>query len=78
MNLLYLAITRYQSNQKHFFQNTIKTLNICFEIHICFETLLKSNDLKLKSNCVVQQKKFCNLLKEIRSTQDPGTAQTAF
>ena len=33
--------------------------------------VLKINDLKLKSNSVVQQKKFCNLLKEKRSTQNP-------
>ena len=32
---------------------------------------LKINDLKLKSNSVLQQKKFYNLLKEKRSTQDP-------
>ena len=32
---------------------------------------LKTNDLKLKSNSVVQQKKFCNLLKGKRSTQNP-------
>ena len=32
---------------------------------------MKSNDRKLKSNSVVQQKKFYNLLKEKRSTQDP-------
>ena len=32
---------------------------------------LKINNLKLKSNIVVQQKKFCNLLKEKRSTQNP-------
>ena len=31
--------------------------------HICSK-FLKINDLKLKSNSVVQQKKFCNLLKE--------------
>ena len=33
--------------------------------------VLKINDLKLKSNSIVQQKKFCNLLKEKRSTQNP-------
>ena len=38
--------------------------------HICSK-FLKINDLKLKSNSVAQQKKFCNLLKEKRSTQDP-------
>ena len=38
--------------------------------HICSK-FLKINDLKLKSNSVVQQKKFCNLLKEKRSTQNP-------
>ena len=38
--------------------------------HIC-STFLKSYDLKLKSNSVVQQKKFYNLSKEKRSTQDP-------
>ena len=32
---------------------------------------MKINNLKLKSNSVVQQKKFYNLLKEKRSTQDP-------
>ena len=39
-------------------------------VHICSK-FLKSNDLKLKSNSVVQQKKFYNFLKEKRSTQDP-------
>ena len=39
-------------------------------IHISSK-FLKINDLKLKSNSVVQQKKFCNLLKEKRSTQNP-------
>ena len=38
--------------------------------HICSK-FLKINDLKLKSNSVVQQKKFCNLLKEKHSTQNP-------
>ena len=32
---------------------------------------MKINDLKLKSNSAAQQKKFCNLLKEKRSTQNP-------
>ena len=32
---------------------------------------MKINDLKRKSNNVVQQKKFCKLLKEKRSTQNP-------
>ena len=31
---------------------------------------MKSNDLKLKSNSFVQQKKFYHLFKEKRSTQD--------
>ena len=38
--------------------------------HIC-SMFLKINDLKLRSNSAVQQKKFCNLLKEKRSTQNP-------
>ena len=38
--------------------------------HTCSK-FLKINVLKLKSNSVVQQKKFCNLLKEKRSTQKP-------
>ena len=38
--------------------------------HICSK-FLKINDLKLKSNSIVQQKKFCNPLKEERSTQNP-------
>ena len=38
--------------------------------HICSK-FLKINDLKLKSNSVVQQKKFCNLLKEKPSNQNP-------
>ena len=38
--------------------------------HTCSK-FLKIKDLKLKSNSVVQQKKFCNLLKEKRSTQNP-------
>ena len=33
---------------------------------------LKICDLELKSNTVVQQKKFCKVLKEKRSTLDPG------
>ena len=32
---------------------------------------MKRNNLKLKSNSVVEQKKFCNLLKEKLSTEDP-------
>ena len=36
-----------------------------------YSKFLKSNELKLKSNSVVQQKKFYNLLKEKRSTQNP-------
>ena len=32
---------------------------------------MKSNNLKLKSNSVVQQKKFHNLLQEKSSTKDP-------
>ena len=32
---------------------------------------MKINDFKLKSNSAVQQKKFCNLLKEKRSIQNP-------
>ena len=32
---------------------------------------MKINDLTLKSNSVVQQKKFCNLLKEKHSTENP-------
>ena len=36
-----------------------------------YSKFLKSNELKLKSNSVVQQKKFYNLLIEKRSTQDP-------
>ena len=39
-------------------------------VHVCSK-FLKIKDLKLKSNSVVQQKKFCNLLKEKRSTQNP-------
>ena len=38
--------------------------------HICSK-FLEINNLKLKSNSVVQQKKFCNTLKEKRSTQNP-------
>ena len=38
--------------------------------HICSK-FLKIKDLKLKSNNAVQEKKFCNLLKEKRSAQDP-------
>ena len=48
--------------------------NLCFNSidypHICSK-ILKINDLKLKSNSVGPQKKFCNLLKEKRSTQNP-------
>ena len=38
--------------------------------HICSK-FLKINNLKLKSSSAVQQKKFCNLLKENYSTQNP-------
>ena len=38
--------------------------------YICSK-FLKIKDLRLKSNSVVQQKKFCNLLKEKRSMQNP-------
>ena len=38
--------------------------------HVC-SMFLKINDLKLRSNSAVQQKKFCNLLKEKRSTPNP-------
>ena len=48
--------------------------NLCFNsidyAHICSK-ILKINDLKLILNSVVPQKKFCNLLKEKRSTQNP-------
>ena len=45
-------------------------MNLIECAHICSK-FLKINDLKLKSNSVVQQNKFCNLLKEKRSTQNP-------
>ena len=38
--------------------------------HFCSE-FLKINNLKLKSNSVVQQKKICNILKEKSSSQNP-------
>ena len=38
--------------------------------HSCSK-FLRINDLKLKSNSAAQQKKFCNLLKVKRSTQNP-------
>ena len=44
--------------------------NLINYTHICSK-FLKSNDLKLKSNRVVQQKKFCNLSKEKSSALDP-------
>ena len=45
-------------------------INSIVYAHICSK-FLKINDLKLKSNSVVQQKNFCSLLKEKRSTQNP-------
>ena len=47
-----------------------KQINLIDYAHICSK-FLKINDLKLKSNSAVQQNKFCNLLKEKRSTQNP-------
>ena len=44
--------------------NSIDFADVCSKF-------LKINDLKLKSNSVVQQKKFYNVLKEKRSTQNP-------
>ena len=44
--------------------NSIDFANVCSKF-------VKTNGLKLKSNSVVQQKKFCNLLKGKRSTQNP-------
>ena len=44
--------------------------NLINYTHICSK-FLKSIDLKLKSNRVVQQKKFCNLSKEKSSALDP-------
>ena len=45
--------------------------------HICSK-FLKINDLKLKLNSVVQQKKFFNLLKEKRSSQNPEKSSLIF
>ena len=42
-------------------------INLIDYAHICSK-FLKINELKLKSNSAVQQKKFCNLLKEKRSS----------
>ena len=45
-------------------------INLIDYAHVCSK-VLKINDLNLKSNSVVQQKKFCSLLNEKRSTQNP-------
>ena len=52
------------------FDNLCSSLHSIDFAHICSK-FLKINNLKLKSNSVVQQKKFYNLLKEKRSTQNP-------
>ena len=48
-----------------FFTTTNKFDWLCSHLFKVFEN-------QLRSNIAVQQKKFCNLLKEKRSTQDPG------
>ena len=45
-------------------------INLIDYAHICSK-FLKINNLKLKSNSVVQQKKFFNLLKEKHSIRNP-------
>ena len=45
--------------------------------HICSK-FLKSNDLKLKSNSAVQQKKLYNLFKDKRSTEYPEKSSFNF
>ena len=45
--------------------------------HIC-SNFLKSSDLKLKSNSVVQQKKLCNLFKDKHSTEVPEKSSLIF
>ena len=45
--------------------------------HICSK-FLKSNDLKLKSNSVVQQKKLYTLFKDKRSTEYPEKSSLNF
>ena len=50
--------------------SSLQKINSTDYAHICSK-FLKINNLKLKSNSAVQQKKFCNLLKEKHSTQNP-------
>ena len=52
------------------FDNLQQQRNLIDYVHICSK-FLKSNDLKLKSDSIIQQKKFYHLLKEKCSTQDP-------
>ena len=61
-------------NLHSFLQQQINSIDYA---HICSK-FLKINDLKLKLNSVVQQKKFFNLLKEKRSSQNPEKSSLIF
>ena len=76
-NLLSEEIRRNKSNARvlkkefgnfcSFLQQQINSIDFT---HICSK-FLKINDFKLISNSVLQEKRFCNLLNEKRSTQNP-------
>ena len=75
-NLLFEEVRLKKSNvrvlRKEFdnLRSFLQSINWMDYAHVC-SMFLKINDLKLRSNSAVQQKKFCNLLKEKRSTQNP-------
>ena len=63
-----VRVLRKEFNNLHsFLQQQINSIDYA---HICSK-FLKTNDLKLKLNSVVQQKNFFHLLKEKRSYQNP-------
>ena len=68
------VLTKEFDNLRSSLQQQINSTDFA---HICSK-FLKINDLNLKSNSVVQQKKFCNLLKEKRSTQNPEKVSLMF
>ena len=79
VNLIYILLEEIRLKKSNVtvlrkeFDNLCSSLqqkNLIDYAHICSKFFIIS-DLKLKSNSVVQQKKFYNLLKEKCSTQDP-------
>ena len=83
-NLLLEKIRQKKShvrNLKKDFDNILSFLqpqiNLVDYTHIC-SMFLKSNELKLKSNSLVQQNKFYNLLKEEHFVQDPEKVTFSF